>query len=117
VATKTLAFVRRAGATTPDEPKPAFAPRSRHFPTAAGVAMSLCGRTALFQVLEREERGRHTVPPLGKNLDDKDKSRLAKLGQRPDGLPQTAAAPRPIKPPPSWSKSRRFTCRRTESGR
>ncbi len=56
------------------------------------------GRTALFQVLERAERGRHTVPPLGMNLDDKDKSKLARLGGRPEGQPQAQAADADFKP-------------------
>ena len=56
------------------------------------------GRTALFQVLERAERGRYTVPPLGMNLDDKDKSKLAKLGGRPVGQPQAQAADADFKP-------------------
>jgi TonB family protein len=35
------------------------------------------GRTAFFQVLERDERGRATLPVLGENLDAQERSHLA----------------------------------------
>ena len=42
------------------------------------------GRTVLVQVLDREERPRHTLPKLGENLDDKEKSRLASQLRAPE---------------------------------
>jgi TonB family protein len=50
------------------------------------------GRTAFFQVLRREERRRGSVPPLGENLDDKERSRLANL-YRAAERPATAPPP------------------------
>jgi len=50
------------------------------------------GRTAFYQVLQREERLRHTVPRLGQNLDQEEKNRLATQFRSPERSQQQGAA-------------------------
>ena len=53
------------------------------------------GRTAFFQVLEREERLRHTLPRLGENLDQEEKNRLASQLRAPEQQQQQGAGADP----------------------